>query len=230
MKIRIALAIALFTFLLSGCVTPPQNPVQLAPTAMNSKTERIGVAMKDLPKADTYFDGAGCLLCYGAASLANSSLTEHTRTLTTEDLSNLKNDVADSLRKKGVNVSVIPEPINLDALPEYSTKGPNVAIKDFSPLKKKYNVDKLLVISIDRLGMLRTYSSYIPTSDPKALLQGNAFLVNLANNTYEWYLPINIMKSSDEKWDEPPKFPGLTNAYFQALEIGKDKIMKPLKD
>jgi hypothetical protein len=60
------------------------------------------------------------------------------------------------------------------------------------------------------------------------LLQGVGYIVNLKNNTYEWYLPVLVTKAADQNWDEPPKFPGLTNAYFQALEIGKDSFLRPL--
>jgi len=113
------------------------------------------------------------------------------------------------------------------ALSDYGTKGPNIAKKDFSALQKKYKVDRLLVIEIASLGFVRTYSAYIPTSDPKGVLQGSGYIVNLNSNTYEWYLPVNISKSADKNWDEPPKFPGLTNAYFQVLELGKDAFLQP---
>lgn len=227
MKIRIGLTLAAFAVLLSGCASAPQKPVQLAPDALKSTAGRVGVAMKALPTVDTHLPGAGCLLCLAAASIANSSLTAHTRTLPYEDLAKLKNDVADLMRKKGVNATVIAENIDMDALADFNGKGPNIARKDFSPLQKKYNIDKLVVIDIHTLGMLRTYSSYIPTSDPKAVLQGAGYIVNLSNNTYEWYLPVDVMKSTDKNWDEPPKFPGLTNAYFQALEVSKDKFLQP---
>ena len=84
------------------------------------------------------------------------------------------------------------------------------------------------MIDITALGFTRTYSAYIPTSDPKALLRGAGYIVNLNNNTYEWYMPVIITKSADKNWDEPTKFPGLTNAYFHALELGKDRFFEPL--
>lgn len=227
MKIRIGLTVAVLGILLSGCASVPQAPVQLAPNALASTAGRVGVVMKALPTVDTHLLGADCLLCIAAASIANSALTTHTRTLPYEDLPKLKNDVADLMRKKGINVTVIAENLDIDALSDFNGKGPNIAKKDFSPLQKKYNIDKLAVIDIRKMGMLRTYSSYFPTSDPKAVLQGVGYIVNLSNNTYEWYLPVNVTKSADKNWDEPPKFPGLTNAYFQALELGKDKFLQP---
>ncbi|NTV10506.1 MAG: hypothetical protein HGA47_06990 [Zoogloea sp.] len=184
--------------------------------------------MTALPKPDTQFPGAGCLMCLAAASIANSSLTAHVKTLSHEDLPQLKSEVASLLRNRGADVVVIDEELKLDTLSDYGSKGPNIAPKNFSPLQQKYRVDKLLVIDITALGFTRTYSSYIPTSDPKGLVQGTGYIVNLKNNTYEWYLPVMITKSSDQGWDEPPKFPGLTNAYYQALEMGRDSFLKPL--
>lgn len=216
--------------LLSGCATAPQQPVQLDPSKLTSQNSRLGIAMTALPKIDTQLPGAGCLLCMAVASAANSELTTYTRTLPYEDLPTLKNSLADIIRNKGVDVTIIEEDLSIDGLPDNNSKGPVVAKKDFSSFKKKYNIDKLLVINITSLGFLRTYSAYIPTSDPQGALQGEGYIVNLSDNTYEWYMPVNILKSTDGKWDEPPKFPGLTNAYFQALEIGKDSFLNSFRN
>jgi len=227
MSYKTGLVLASMAIGLGGCVTPPQVPVPLAEGSLNSQTGRLGVAMTALPKVDTEFPGASCLLCLAAASVANSSLTTHANTLPYEDLPKLKSDMVDLIRKKKVDVIVIPEELKLGDLADYGTAGPNTAKKDFSPLKQKYKIDKLLVINIAALGFTRTYSAYVPTSDPKSLLRGAGYIVNLTNNTYEWYLPVIVSKSADKNWDEPPKFPGLTNAYFQGLELGKDRFLEP---
>ncbi|MBE0620149.1 MAG: hypothetical protein IH605_06120 [Burkholderiales bacterium] len=185
--------------------------------------------MTALPKIDTHLRGADCLLCMAVAAGMNSTLTTYTQTLPYEDLPKLKNKVAELIRKKGTNATVIAEDLKIDALTDFDPKGLNIAKKDFSSLKGKYNIDKLLVIDITAIGMLRTYSAYVPTSDPKGMLEGTGYIVNLSNNTYEWYMPVSVVKSTDNNWDEPPKFPGLTNAYFETLEIGKDSFLKPFE-
>ena len=227
MSYKTGLVLASIAIGLGGCVTPPQAPVPLAEGSLNSQTGRLGVAMTALPKVDTEFPGAACLLCMATAATANSSLTAHANTLPYEDLPKLKNVVADLIRGKKVDVLVIPENLKVDQLSDYRTAGPNTAKKDFSSLKLKYKIDKLLVIDITALGFTRTYSAYIPTSDPKSLLRGAGYMVNLSNNTYEWYLPVVVSKGADRNWDEPPKFPALTNAYFQGLELGKDRFLEP---
>lgn len=226
MKLRIGLACAV-VFLLSACATAPQTPIALSKESLAAGQGRIGVVMTSLPKVDTSLPGADCLLCMAVASAANSALTDHTRTLSYEDLPQLKQSVADAIRKKGMNVTLIPENIDLKLLPDAKNKGPGIATKDFSSLAQKYQIDRLLVIDISALGVVRNYSAYVPTSDPKGMLKGTGYIVNLKDNTYQWYMPVDVAKSAEGNWDEPPKFPGVTNAYYQALEIGKDTFLKP---
>lgn len=228
MKIRFALAMAVVSLALAGCASPPQNPVALKSEALTPQGGRVGVVMTKLPKVNTFFPGAGCLLCLAAAEVANSSLTTQTKTLTHEDLPTLKDQAADILRKKGLEVTVIADPIDLDALSKSSAQGVDIAKLDFSSLAQKYKVDKLVVFNIDTVGFSRNYSAYIPAGDPKAVVHGTGYLVNLKNNAYEWYAVVDATRAASGSWDEPPTFPGLTNAYFQALEVAKDQFLKPL--
>lgn len=225
MRLVLRAALAAVVVALTGCASVPSGPIALAPGAATSGS--VGVAMSPVPKADTSFPGASCLLCLAAASAANRTLTVHTQTLPADDLAKLKNQMAQVIAKKNKAVTVIDAPIDMDSLPSSSLQGTNVAKKDFASLKKTHNVDKLLLIQITSVGIERPYSAYIPTGAPVAVFTGNGYLVNLTTNTYEWYQPVRIVRAADGSWDEPPKFPGLTNAYFQSLEMGKDEFIKP---
>lgn len=230
MNVRFASALAVVVLVLAGCASPPQKPVALAPAALSPQSGRVGVVMSALPKVNTFFPGADCLLCLAGAEMMNSSLTSHTKTLTHEDLPTLKNQAVDLLRQKGVDAVVIGDNLDLDALSSSSATGPDIARKDFSALSRKYSVDKLVVFTIDTVGFTRNYSSYIPVGAPKALLRGRGYLVNLKTNAYEWYREVNVTRAASGEWDEPTAFPGLTNAYFQVLELGKDQFLNPLSD
>ena len=103
-----------------------------------------------------------------------------------------------------------------------------MAKKDFTPLAKKYGVDKLVVVEIQTLGLWRTYSAYCPTSDPKAVFGGVAH-VNLRTTHTSWYAPgLGVQERGGRVGSNQPNFPELTNAYFQAMEVGKDEFVKPL--
>ena len=213
---------------LSGCATKVQSPVGFTAAPLKSGKQRVGVTMTALPKAEMHINGAGCLLCIMTATAANSGLNKHAATLALEDLPGLKDKAAAALRQKGVDAVVINEPLDLKALLDTTSSSPNAASKNFAPLKQKYGVDSLLVIDIHSVGFVRNYSGYIASGDPRALVRGTGYMVNLTTNSYEWYLPVYVAKSAEGKWDEPTAFPGLTNAYYQALELGKDEFLRPL--
>jgi hypothetical protein len=229
MKTRSMLLLVGVAVLAVGCAAPRQSFVGLDKSSINGTSGKVGIVMTPLPKVDTRFPGADCLLCMATASLLNSSLTSHTQKLPPEGLPELKDTLAELIRKNGGEAVVISDPLKLDALPDFGGKGPNIARKDFSSLKQKYAVDKVLVLDVPLLGVYRNFSAYIPTSDPRAEIEIDGYLVNLSNNTYEWYQTFSEAKGATGNWDEPPNFPGLTNAYFQVLETGKDRLVATFK-
>ncbi|TDM08301.1 MAG: hypothetical protein C4K60_02170 [Ideonella sp. MAG2] len=212
---------------LGGCVAPPQLPVPLAATAVGGAAGKVGVALNIVEKADTYFPGADCLLCYGLASAANSTLTAYVVKQPIDDVVQFQADVVTALGKKQTSVVALPRTWKIDTYPKLSSTQPNAAVYDFSALKKTDGLDRLLVINVTSLGVERTYASYIPTSEPKAFVLGSAYMVNLTSNQYEWFEPIAVRRAADGKWDEPPNFPGLTNALVQAIESARTLILKP---
>jgi hypothetical protein len=227
MNVRLIATVLVVATMLTGCAGKPQRAIAFTAPVVTAQPEKIGVAMTALPKVDTSLPGAGCLLCLAAASIANSSLTSYTHTLPPEDLPALKHHVAELLRKKGMAVVEIDEPVSVGKLPKAQVKGDDMAKRDFSSLGKQYGVDHVIVIDIWQVGFERPYADYIPSSDPKGAITGLGYEVNTKTNVYEWYAPVTIRVSAEGKWDEPPRFPGLTNAYFQALEMGKDKFLTP---
>ena len=52
-------------------------------------------------------------------------------------------------------------------------------------------------------------------------------MINLSSNAYDFFAPINEMKGAEGKWDEPPDYPALTNAYYSVIESGKAAVQKP---
>lgn len=218
---------AIAVAILSGCATAPQNPIALSETAASGKGGRIGVAMAPLPAPDTYFPGADCLLCYATAAATNSALTTQTKTLSASDALPLREEIAALLKKRGADVKVIEGEVKLDTLPDFNSQAPDAPRKDFRGLGQQHQIDHLVMIQVTTVGFTRNYASYVPTSDPKATFNGNGYMVNLKTNAYEWYLPVAVIKSADKVWDEPPAYPGLTNAFFQAIEIGRDQFLKP---
>ncbi|QKX16719.1 hypothetical protein [Microbulbifer sp. YPW1] len=228
MKLKFFGVLALGVALLSGCAGAPQMPVTPDAVFWEQPSKRIGVVVSEVPSPDVYLPGASCLLCLAAAEMANSSLSKHTETLSTDDAKTLKADLEKLLQAKDVEVVEVTEPLVVNKLPKFKSEVPNTAKRDFTAFKNRYNISHLLVMDINAVGMQRPYSSYIPTSDPKGYFNALGFLVDLSDNTYKWYKPVVVTKAVTEEWDEAPTFPALTNAYYQAIAEGKEIIISSL--
>jgi hypothetical protein len=218
---------------LAGCAAPVQLPVNLAPdyfATTTAKGGRIGVVMSELPKADTAFPGAYCLLCLGVANVAHTQMNKEVQSFSTADLAPLPGELVALLQKQGFNAVLITDKLKVQELPDLGAADPtNKSRKSFAALKTKHNIDRLLVVDFTALGVWRSYSAYVPTDVPKAVAMGGAFIIDLNTHVYEWFLPLAISRAAEGVWDEPPKFPGLSNAYYQVLETAKDRIKGPLQ-
>jgi hypothetical protein len=229
MRFLALMAVSVSLFLVGCASTPPQEPITLAPDwDQTARNGRVGVLLSATPKPDTNFPGADCLLCMGVASVMHSSLTTHVRTLTADELKPLQGDLVSLLKARGIDAVAIGEPLKLADLPNLQTNEPlNKSPKDFSSFKTKHNVTRLLVVDIGSVGVWRSFSGYVPTEMPRAVVHGSAFVVELANHRLEWLHKLEVRRNAEGAWDEPPKFPGLTNAYYQALDTAIEEIKKP---
>jgi len=223
------IGLLLAALLLGGCATR-QEPIPLSKDYYSARTSRIGVLVAELPKPDTSFPGAGCLLCIAVASAAHGALTDAVRTWPTTDLQPLKGELVQLLQSRSQQAVPIDEATALTALPNRSGHEAGFAVKDFSSVATRAGVDRLLVVSVHPfgLGVWRNYSAYIPTGAPYAVFKASAFIVDMKSHRLDWYQDFNVTQPAEGAWDEPPKFPGLANAHFQVMELGKDAIKKAL--
>ncbi len=223
MNIRTLLAGIAVAISLAACQTTPQNPIALTKDNLAAKKGRVAVAIRT-STPDLYLPGANCLLCMGAAVIANSSLNTYAKTLKTDELLQVKTELVDLMRKNGIDAVALDGQIDLDKLPDLKL-GTNMATKDYSGVAKGF--DHLVVINVQQIGFVRNYAAYIPTSDAKATVSAFAFMVDMKTNAYEWFDHLTVTRSADGAWDEGPAFPGLTNAYYQVVEQTKDRVKAP---
>ncbi|MCH2158473.1 MAG: hypothetical protein MK096_06820 [Oleiphilaceae bacterium] len=219
----------LFAITMTGCAVTPKQPIAMDQAFLSNNEKVIGVIVTPLPEMDMAYPGASCLLCYGTAAAMNSSLSSHADTISLEELEQVKHELISSLSSKGHKALLIEEEIVVKELASFSAKNEQTSDKDFSKLASKHNVSHLLVVDITFAGFVRDYSSYVPVSEPRAQISGTASVIDGSTNAYLWYLPLNIQKNADGEWDEPDlDFPGLTDAFYQAIESTKTAIKEPV--
>ena len=227
------ISVVLLCVFMVGCSSSPIIPVDLkqgflSPSASHKK---VAVYLDTLPEPGMYYPGASCLLCLGAAVVANANLGSHVKTLDYVELESLDKDVVKLLNASGVEAFTVNDEVDLHGLPKIEYKNiPNSARKDHSVFAAKYGATHVLILDLNTIGMQRNYSSYTPTSDPFAKLLGVVYLVDTNSNILEWYLPIDTTALADGGvWNEPEHFPGLTAAYYQNIETVRERILAPLQ-
>jgi len=230
MDIIKAFTLSLVVFLAVGCTSAPIKPVSLDEHFYKEKTQKVGIYLDTLPKVNTYFPGAGCLLCLAAAEIANSSVTDHVQALSIEDIDDIVADVESALDEKGLESVLVTKKMDLEKMSKFSAPdaGPDQVIqyarKDFRSLKSSLGVDKLVLIDINQVGVIRSYQSYIPTTGPMGYLYGEVAIIDLNDNSYKMYESVNIKTVVVGEWDEPTTFPGITTAFYEALNILKERV------
>lgn len=214
-----------------GCATvTPDFAVEKEFWDENSKT--IGIATAKLPKPAAHKAGAQGLLDVAINDSMSSDLDSHLAQLDiASSITEMTNKMEAYLRGKGYNVKLINEPIDLESLPELKQEQNNNsnhhhANLDFQNLRDKYGIDKLVLIKVVRIGTIRSYYSFIPTSDPSGTAILNGQVIDLANNELEWSQTVSQNTPNlESEWDEPPNFPGLTNAMFTAYQQSQNMLL-----
>ena len=124
------IAISVLLMTLIGCASP-QSQVVLNNDIIRNTDNRISVAMDASPEAGLSPPGATCLLCLAAAIGANSDLNAYAKTLSTDDLDDLKSSVGDALERQGRNIVVIEDDLAIDELAKTRSLGEDFSKKDF---------------------------------------------------------------------------------------------------
>lgn len=223
----LSIVVAVCVLFVTGCASVPQQQNVDLNLGLIPKEQKIGLYVSPLPKITTSFPGAGCLLCMGAAALANSSLTKQVETFQAEELAKTKANITQQLKAKGYEVVVIDSLIPEKKLAKVKPVAGSTIAKNYSAYKTQHNIDQILVVNFTSVGVVRQYSSYIPAGAPQATVSAQFYMIDTARNSYNLYAPINLLKSADGEWDAAPTFPAMTNAFYQAEEEAVDLLKKP---
>jgi hypothetical protein len=224
----ISFFLACFLFL-SGCSSlPPQSKIAADQGLWKSK-QKIGIYVSNIPKITTSFPGAGCLLCYASASLANSSLTKHVETYKASQLQKTKENLIAKLKTKDVEVIEINSLIKESTMKKHPAPPNKHITKDYSIYKTQNDVDQIFVVNFSFVGVTRFYSAYVPTGAPVASISAQVYMIDTKTNNYTIFDPIDITRGAEGEWDKPPTFPGMTNAFYQAEEAAVDQLAETLK-
>jgi len=219
----------LVLMILTGCVAMVPK-IDVDPKFWADKDQVIGVAIAKLPKPVTLKSGNQGLLDALINDANASDLDKHLANLDISSVNQLSDKIIAYLNGKNIKTVKIEEPIDIETLPKLSEEqrsgNTHVALHDYKGLKEKYQVDKLLLVSVVNVGTMRSYYGFIPTSAPVGSCNINGKIINLADNLLEWnQTSTQNVPSADSEWDTPPDFDGLTKAMYAAYEQSQQMLL-----
>jgi hypothetical protein len=207
---------------LTGCAHV-QPPVPLDQQFWNAKEPTIGVAITVVPQPVLALTGNQGLLDLAINTGINSKLSGNVEKWQVRDLNTLPDVIVAKLQAKGYKVKRINEPVDLKVYKEVSFRE-GYTVRDFTPIKATYGVDRLLLVNVQVTGATRSYYSVVPTSVPMAQVGGQGMLVDLSDNKLLWFKPFTVVQAAQGEWDEPT-YANLTNAFYQTMDMSRQQMI-----
>lgn len=222
--------------LLGGCATYKPTELHRGEAIFGDKSKvAVLVTLPETPnvlEVDPERGGGGFgLLQLAVVSAVTSKLTAHAKSLPMDDLRGVEAEIVAALGRKGLQAEVVKAETLKDWKPEsFEAKDGTFHHRDLRPLRQRLGVDRLLTVKVDHLGFNYPFSGVIPipTGDPMAWVAGEAHLVDLRTNAFQWYRKLRTLRGVGKAWDEPPHFKALTAKYYEVLELAKDELVADL--
>ena len=211
---------------LTGCANV-QPPVPLDQQFWDAKEPTIGVAISELPPPVLALTGNQGILDYAINAGVNSKLSDNVKTWQVRDFDTLPDVIVAKLQAKGYKAKRIDEKVDLKTYKETKFRE-GYTIKDLTPMKTKYGVDRLLLVYVTATGATRSYYSIVPTSVPMAQVGGQGMVVDLADNKLLWFQPFVAVQAAQGEWDEPT-YTNLSNAFYQAMDTSRQQMITPFE-
>lgn len=219
--LRLSIILLLISFV-AGCATFKPN-FAVKERFWENKKQTIGIAVAKIPQPEAHKTGGQGLLDIAINNANASELGEHLAKQDVQQINKTTDKMFSYLRGKGFNVVKIEDQIDAESLKEVSlsddeSKKIYYTNRDFTPLKTKYNIDKIVLVTLDKVGTIRNYYGFVPLGAPSGYSKAVGQIINLENNQLEWnYVIDQQIPTSESEWDVPPSFPGLTKAMYTAF-------------
>ena len=228
MKAAASILVAAFVVALSGCAGAPQKPIAVEPAFWQDRQAVIGVAGEKMPEADAEMVGGQGLLDIAINRGNAGKMIEQLKKLNVDRAAAIPGNLSDALTRRGFKVEKLPA-LDVVALPEFKAEAnPELyAARDFRSLAGK-GFDRLLVVSVEKIGTTRTYHGFIPTSAPRALFAARGQLVDLKTNKLIWYDRHQTTAAIAEPWDQEPDFPNVSSAVLKNMADGAALLERSL--
>lgn len=217
-------ALLLGASILAGCATV-QKPIPATSALFNNKDKTVAIALEKMPEPGQRMLGSQGLLDVAINRANAAAIVERLQRQDFTLVSGLPEDFRKGLESRQMKVVMIKEPIDTEAMPKFvEGSGEGVALRDYRPLAKQYNADKLLLVTARALGTKRTYYGFMPLEAPQGYIALTGQLVDLSTNRLEWYEQVETIVGAQGDWDQSPEYENLMRAVSESTRATTSKL------
>ncbi len=217
--IRLCVLLPALLLLMPGCAPIKQKPVSLDSGFWQEPKIVIGVAVEPIPQTDAYFLGNQGLLDIAINSSNAKPMVERLKSIDIQRGALIADNLANRLIARGFSVKRLEQTVDAKNYPERksSANPEQFALRDFSALKKE-GVDRLLLVTVERIGTERNYYGFIPQGPPRAIFTVKGQLVDLSTQKLLWFQREDDGTPISEPWDQAPDFPNVVEAVVANMD------------
>ena len=209
---------------LTGCATV-QKPIPATSALFDNKDRTVAIAIEKMPEPGQVMLGNQGLLDIVINRANAKAIVDRLQKQDFKMVSGLPESFHTGLESRQIKVVMITEPIDTEAMPKFTEgSGDGVALRDYRPLAKKYNADKLLLVTARSLGTVRNYYGFLPLGAPRAYVALTGQLVNLSTNRLEWYEKVDTYADATGEWDQSPEYDNLMRAVEESTRAATTNL------
>ena len=169
--------------------------------------------------------GAQGILDFAINEGMNNKLNQHLEKTDMSWYSNLQGSFVQKLQQRRMDAKNSSQLINIDNLPTLHQNGDEYADHNYTGFTRQISADKLLLIKISGVGVVRHYYGFIPLDEPKAYCTLSGELIDVNNNHVLWRHKTEVALPIDGKWDEAPNFPNISRAVKNATITAQQDML-----
>lgn len=217
-------ALVLGASILAGCATV-QKPIPATRALFDNKDRAVAIAIEKMPEPGQVMLGNQGLLDIVINRANAKAIVDRLQKQDFTAVSGLPESFRKGLESRQITVVMIEEPIDTENMPKFTEgSGDGIALRDYRTLAKKYNADKLLLVTARSLGTVRSYYGFLPLGAPQGYVALTGQMINLSTNRLEWYEKVDTYAGAKGEWDQAPEYENLMRAVDESTRAAASKL------
>jgi len=209
---------------LSGCAVI-QKPIPASQALFTDHESTVAVVMTKMPEPDARMTGAQGILDIAINRSMAKPIVERLQKQDFSTVAGLPKQMTEGLEARHMKAVLVQEPLDVASMSQFTEgSGEGIARLDYRPLAKKYDAQRVLVLSPVWLGTTRAYHGFLPLGAPSGYVAIIGRLVDLKTNKLLWYQPIEGNEFAAGEWDEAPDYPNLMKAVSSSADYAANRL------